>query len=217
MIEKQAKRTINMTVLIGGLEGAVKIEDEGGEAIATRRGLVLHKHNPFMAEGVLIAKTKTKRVTNKRGDMMVMGETGEIVSGVAGFWQAQEVDATQFIKLFVQGVKAFKDLTGSGTKVFEVLYLEMQKNINQDRIFIAYATVDQTTNPMSETTYTRGMRELVAKGFLAASPIQGWFWINPSYMWNGDRLAFVKEWRKKGPKVDPRQRALPLEEVQPVQ
>jgi hypothetical protein len=189
---------------------------EHTEEVTKRRGLVLHKMNPFMERGI-IEKTKTKRVTNKRGDMLVMGETGEIVSGVAGFWQAQEVDATQFIKLFVQGVKAFKDLTGSGTKVFEVLYLEMQKNINQDQVFISYSKVDQDTNPMSETTYTRGMKELVAKEFLAASPIQGWFWINPSYLWNGDRLAFVREYRKKGAKVDPRQQALPLEEVETTQ
>jgi hypothetical protein len=185
---------------------------EHTEEVTKRRGLVLHKMNPFMERGI-IEKTKTKRVTNKRGDMLVMGETGEIVSGVAGFWQAQEVDATQFIKLFVQGVKAFKDLTGSGTKVFEVLYIEMQKNMNKDQVFISYSKVDQTTNPMSETTYTRGMKELVAKEFLAASPVQGWFWINPSYLWNGDRLAFVREYRKKGATVDPRQQALPLEEV----
>jgi hypothetical protein len=201
--ELQAEKGSNM---------AVKQVDSG-EEVTTRRGVALYKLNPFMEGGGIVTKTKTKRITNKRGDMMVMGETGEIVSGVAGFWQAQEVDATQFIKLFVQGVKAFKDLTGSGTKVFEVLYIEMQKNMNKDQVFISYSKVDQTTNPMSETTYTRGMKELVAKEFLAASPVQGWFWINPSYLWNGDRLAFVREYRKKGAAVDPRQQALPLEEV----
>ena len=189
------------------------VEQEGkAVGLTTRRGVVLHKLNPFMEGGGVVTKTKTKRVTNKRGDMMVMGETGEIVAGVAGFWQAQEVDATQFVKLFVQGVKAFKDLTGAGTKVFEVLYLEMQKSMNQDRVFLSFQAVDQTTNLMSEATYTRGMRELVAKGFLAATQVQGWFWINPSYLWNGDRLAFVREYRKKGWKADPRQQDLPLEQ-----
>jgi hypothetical protein len=24
------------------------------------------------------------------------------------------------------------------------------------------------------------------------------FWLNPSFVWNGDRLAFVKEYRKNG-------------------
>jgi hypothetical protein len=49
---------------------------------------------------------------------------------------------------------------------------------------------------MSEATYTRGMRELTEKGFIAATPSQGMFWLNPSFVWNGDRLAFVKEYRK---------------------
>ena len=39
------------------------------------------------------------------------------------------MDSAKFIKLYVNGVKAFKDLKGPGTKVFELLYLEMQRNI----------------------------------------------------------------------------------------
>lgn len=49
---------------------------------------------------------------------------------------------------------------------------------------------------MSEATFNRGMKELVEKGFVAATPSVGWYWINPDYLWNGDRLAFVKEYRK---------------------
>ena len=40
------------------------------------------------------------------------------------------------------------------------------------------------------------MAELTEKGFIAATPVQGWYWLNPSFVWNGDRLAFVKEYRK---------------------
>ncbi len=142
--------------------------------------------------------TKTRRVTNKRGDMMLVSNEGEIVSNVAGFWEAEEVDSTKFVKLFVKGVKALKELTGAGTKVFEVLYLRVQENIGKDQVYMAFAAVDQALTPMSNPTYDRGMRELVEKGFIAATPLQGWFWLNPSYVWNGDRLAFVKEYRKAG-------------------
>lgn len=162
------------------------------ELIQTRRGVAIHTENPFMVD----MKTKTKRVTNKRGDMMLVSNEGEVVTNVAGFWEAEEVDSTKFVKLFVKGVKALTELTAAGTKVFEVLYLRVQDSIGKDKVFMAFATVDQTLTPMSEATYTRGMRELVTKGFIAATPIQGWFWLNPSYVWNGDRLAFVKEYRK---------------------
>jgi hypothetical protein len=162
----------------------------------TRRGVAVYAQNPFMID----MTTKTKRVTNKRGDMMLVSNEGEIVSNVAGFWEAEEVDSTKFVKLFVKGVKALKELTAAGTKVFEVLYLRVQEGIGRDQVLMAFAAVDQALTPMSEATYTRGMRELIEKGFIAASPVQGMFWLNPSFVWNGDRLAFVKEYRKTSDK-----------------
>lgn len=166
--------------------------------LKTRRGVALHDKNPFMPD----VSTRTRRVTNKRGDMMLVNSgTGEVQSTIAGFWESEEVDSTKFVKLFVQGVKALKELTGAGTKVFEFLYLEVQENIGKDKIFMALSDVDQALTPMSEATYTRGMRELIEKGFIAATPTQGWFWLNPSFVWNGDRLAFVKEYRKAGTKA----------------
>lgn len=162
----------------------------------TRRGVTLYEKNPFMVE----LKTRTRRVTNKRGDMMLVStETGEIQSSIAGFWEAEEVDSTKFVKLFVQGVKALRELTNAGTKVFEVLYFRVQEAIGKDQIYIAFNSVDQALTPMSHSTYKRGLSELIEKGFIAAMPSQGLYWLNPSYVWNGDRLAFVKEYRKTTP------------------
>ena len=142
--------------------------------------------------------TKTRRVTNKRGDMMLVNSnTGEIQTQIAGFWEAEEVDSTKFVKLFIRGVKALKELTGAGTKVFEVLYINVQENIGKDRVLMSFAEVDQALTPMSESTFMRGMRELVEKKFIAATPTLGVYWLNPDFVWNGDRLAFVKEYRKK--------------------
>lgn len=142
--------------------------------------------------------TKKKRISNDAGDMLlVRGLTGEVLSEIAGFWHLEEVDNSKFVKLYVNGVKAFKELTGAGTKVFEVLYLEVQKAVSQDKIYMSFGLVDQDTNQMSSATYDRGMRELIAKGFLAPTELIGWFWLNPDYMWNGDRLSFVKSYYKK--------------------
>ena len=159
----------------------------------TRRGVTLYEKNPFMFN----VKSHSKRITNKKGDMMLVSqETGEVQSKIAGFWQSEEVDSTKFVKLFVKGVKALKELTGAGTKIFEVLYLSVQQNIGKDQVFMAFSAVDQVLTPMSEATYTRGMRELIEKDFIAATKVQGWYWLNPDFVWNGDRLAFVKEYRK---------------------
>lgn len=171
-------------------QGTIKMTEQ--KPIATRRGVALYDKNPFLVD----IETKTRKVTNKRGDMMLVSNEGEVVSNVAGFWEAEEVDSTKFVKLFVKGVKALKELTGAGTKVFEVLYLRIQENIGKDQVLMAFAAVDQALTPMSNPTYDRGMRELIEKGFIAATPVQGMYWLNPSFVWNGDRLAFVKEYRK---------------------
>jgi hypothetical protein len=171
-------------------KGTIKMTEE---TTKTRRGVQLYKSNPFMVD----MTTRTRRITNKRGDMMLVNsETGEIGTQIAGFWEAEEVDSTKFIKLFVKGVKALKELSGSGTKVFEFLYLKVQDSIGKDKIYMSFSHVDQALTPMSESTYSRGMRELVAKKFIAPSEDSALFWLNPSYVWNGDRLAFVKEYRK---------------------
>lgn len=183
---KQSQGTIKMTEL--------KSVATELKPVATRRGVALYDKNPFMVE----VQTKTRRVTNKRGDMMlVSSETGEVQTPIAGFWEAEEVDATKFVKLFVKGVKALKELTGAGTKVFEVLYMRVQANTGKDQIYMSFAAVDQALTPMSNPTYDRGMRELIEKEFIAATPMQGVYWLNPSFVWNGDRLAFVKEYHRK--------------------
>jgi hypothetical protein len=162
-----------------------------------RRGLVLHEKNPFMPQ----INVRSKRVTNKRGNMsLVDNDTGITVTSIAGFWEVEEVDGAKFVKLFVNGVKALKDLTSSGTKVFEVLYLRVQSNIQKEQIYMSFSTIDQNITPMSESTYARGMRELIDKGFLAATPHTALYWLNPDFMWNGDRLAFVKQYYKNDEK-----------------
>lgn len=163
----------------------------------SRRGLIKHDHNPFIVATAANTKRGVKRITNKTGNkMMVVSEsTGEIVAP-AGFWQTQEVDKTQFVKLYVNGVKAFKELTGAGTKVFEVLYQRVQEAIGSDSLYLSFVEIDQKATPMSKATFMKGMKELIIKGFIAESMAQNKYYLNPDYMWNGDRLAFVKEYRK---------------------
>lgn len=127
---------------------------------------------------------------------LVDNDTGAIATSIAGFWETEEIDSAKFVKLFINGVKALKELTSAGTKVFEVLYLGVQNNIEKERIYMSFSSVDQDVTPMSESTYMRGMKELINKGFLAATPHVGMYWLNPDFIWNGDRLAFVKQYYK---------------------
>ena len=51
---------------------------------------------------------------------------------------------------------------------------------------------------MSEYTFKRGLRELLDKGFLyPKTPVS--FWVNPALFFKGDRVLFIKEYRRKKP------------------
>jgi len=128
--------------------------------------------------------------------MLVNASTGEVQAPIAGFWEAEEVDSTKFIKLFVNGVKALAELTNAGTRVFELLYIEMQNNIGKDQIYLSYSGLDKNLKAISRSTFSRGVAELIEKKFIAAMPAVGWYWVNPDFIWNGDRLAFVKEFKR---------------------
>jgi len=50
---------------------------------------------------------------------------------------------------------------------------------------------------LNERTFRRGLRELLEKEFLYRSTSDGVFFINITYMFNGDRLGFVRTYHMK--------------------
>ena len=165
----------------------------------SRRGNKKFETSPFLHGVVANTATGTKRVTNRTGDqmMIVNQSTGEIVTPSTGFHHVEHVDKTKFLKLYINGVKAFKELTGAGTKIFELLYLAMQDGIGKDFVFMNFSMYEDL---ISRATYKRGMHELIEKGFIAETTVTSKYFTNPDYLFNGDRLAFVKEYRLGSPK-----------------
>jgi len=173
--------------------------------------------NPFVESGrcdgqVVVVK---KQHTKSQSLMAFSRGTGEVVDQVAtaGFWTETLVDATQFVKLFVGGVRALKDLSPAGTRVFEVLYREVQQNRDALSVSLHFDMADQLTNPMSLATFKRGLKELVAKGFLAASKRTNIYWLNPAYIWNGDRLVIGASYIMQGTKAADGYRARMAEQM----
>lgn len=169
---------------------------ETQEKIKGYRGYPEMASNPFMITSGTRAKKKSFTAPNR--DLSIVNvQSGEIVEQVAGFTSFYEADEGQFLKLYVDGAKAHKDLTSAGTKVFFLLASEMQKNIGKDRVDLSYSMAKLYGVEMSRPTYTRGLRELFEKEFIY--PIAGYtakWWINPNYIFNGSRIEFIKSYRK---------------------
>ena len=66
----------------------------------------------------------------------------------------------------------------------------MREHPGNDKIELSqYMAHDRGLN---QRTFRRGLRELLEKQFLYRSTSDGLFFINIRFMFNGDRLAFVK-------------------------
>jgi hypothetical protein len=59
---------------------------------------------------------------------------------------------------------------------------------------------------MSEKTFQRGLKELLAKRFIAAKDGVS-FWTNPALFFKGDRVLFIKEYRRRVTSQDEKARA----------
>jgi hypothetical protein len=157
-------------------------------------GMQIFRENPWMAE--LNPKTRTKREGTTDKSFLVTNKEGEI-AGVGQFFQMKEVEEAQFVKWYIDGMREHAKLNGAGVKVFELLYKAVRDNPGKDQVDLTFRLMTEAQRQkMSYATYKRGIEELKAKNFIAQMPATGRFWINPHYMWNGDRLQFVKEYRR---------------------
>ena len=85
----------------------------------------------------------------------------------------------------------------------------MQVRVGEDKVMLSYYMASEQIEGLTERTYQRGLRELLSKEFLYRSPSDGVFFVNIRFMFNGDRLAFVKGYHLKGANT---QKELPFEE-----
>src|SRR5215469_10641294 len=186
-----------------------QIAEVPANQITTKRGFPVYRTNPSVPHSNgLPTRTKRINVPGGKGAVIVDNTTGELKGiGGMGFWWEEEVDSTRFVKLFLDGIKQAAGLSKTGIQVFELVYNEMRANPGSDEIKLnQYVARD---HGISDRTYQRGVRELLEKEFLYRSPSDGVFFVNIRFMFNGDRLAFVKSYHLKDAS---RQQELPFAE-----
>lgn len=145
--------------------------------------------------------SKRRYVRSGKSDDLINSTTGEIV-GVATIYQVEERDDAEFVKVFAAGVSASYDLTKTAQRVFQVV-LDQYQRTPMSRGFADYVNllwfddgIEGRDVNMSEKTFQRGLKELLQKRFIA--PKDGVsFWTNPALFFKGDRVLFVKEYRRR--------------------
>lgn len=174
-------------------------------AIATKRGVSIYLENPSVPRKGEIVKSRRTQLGNEERGLVMNESSGQIFgSGTAVAYEWEEVDKERFVKLFLDGLRQASGLSKAGLAIFEIIYNSMRESPGQDTVRLSFLTSD-----LKKTTYYSGLKELLDREFLYRTPYDGTFFVNIRYMFNGDRLAFVKAYQMKGAST---RKELPFEE-----
>lgn len=123
-------------------------------------------------------------------------ETGEELSDTLMLTRKIPRDKGQFIKIFVEGLKATFDLSRRARNAFAMLLQEYQDEarpkMRNDMVIFSYAVAEKRGWTTNQANFRSAMNELCHKKFLC--PVSGtsdWFWTNPTFFHKGDRLVVV--------------------------
>jgi len=164
------------------------------QSVSEKYGIPVYRTNPSIPSKEDISKKRKSKIGNDRKGIIIDDGTGEILgNGAAVVYEWEDVDHERFVKLFLAGVKQVAELSRPGLAVFELVYSGLREAPGQDMVKLAFIETE-----MKRSTFYNGLRELLEKGLLYRSPWDGVFFVNIRYMFNGDRLAFVKAYHLKG-------------------
>lgn len=167
-----------------------------------RRPVPKYKENPFLLHTAEVSMSGFRPVfSNRDGSLQIVNKiTGEL-EGVTGIFAKREVEENEFIKLYAEGVAAVLNMKAPGRKVFQIIYNELvgKKGIGKTKIDLKYEMLeDEVQSKISRATFFNGINENIKAGIIAESLLIGVYFINPAYIFNGNRLAIVKEYIIKG-------------------
>jgi hypothetical protein len=157
--------------------------------------------NPFLGDMVVPVKGRQVKISKLGEDnnILVNQHTGEVHG--THVTTIKRVDSEQFIKLFTANIGLTFDLSAAGIKAFSVLLWSMQKNaLARDQVDLDVFVLNEFCNNhrdrdpplrLSQATFWRGLAELVKAQIIAKTMRQGRYFINPNFVFNGDRVAFT--------------------------
>lgn len=185
-----------------------KLEHKPG-IIREKHGIPVYRTNPSVPDSNEISRAKRVQIGDSHKGFVVDNGTGEILGrGAAYSYEFEEVDKERFVKLYLAGLKQASGLSKAGLAVFEIVYSELRESPGRDQVQLS-----QDESVLAPATFRRGLRELLEKEFLFRSPYDGTFFVNIRFMFNGDRLAFVKGYKLRN--TPPEQGTLALSPSEP--
>lgn len=151
--------------------------------------------NPFMRSTFeLQMKEKSKRIGISNKVMLdeVSGETTNVKMVMS---IQKRVDADKFVKLYIDKVERFLDLSTPGKKVLKYIWGRLKPN--SDELYVNIPDMMEEIGWEQSNQAYRGLMELCNAEVIAKGKNTGFFFINPTIFFNGDRMVLVEEYIKK--------------------
>lgn len=167
-----------------------------------RTNIQKFEENPFLKDVTETTKIGKRKVFGDTKDkfMITNTTTGESVPVPAGIYFNREVDKSEFVKLYAEGAAAIMGLKSPGKKVFQIMYGKLLGEEGKDKteIVLNYDLLDgEIKKWISRPTFFRGITELLKARFLAQTYMAGYYFINPCFIYNGNRLLIAKAYTIK--------------------
>lgn len=161
-----------------------------------KKEIIRHKENPYLKDLELKVRSKQVRVSKlgEKDDVLVNQGTGEVKGTVVSTFK--KVDEEQFLKLFSANIALTFDLKAAGIKAFNVVcWLMQQKAIERDVITIDKYVLEDFNEvhnkKLSRAVLYRGLENLIENKILARARREADYFINPNFIFNGDRIIFA--------------------------
>lgn len=154
-----------------------------------------YSENPFLGSDVLTIPRRKGIYKLGRSDKLIIDEATGEVENVAAIYAYEEKDTEGFKKIFVSGIRSMMEMSATGTKAFAFL-LDCLR-INEATIYINIPKMAESCKWKTTSQCYRGLGELIANQIIAPSTEPNLWFINPKFIFNGDRLLFMKEYRIK--------------------
>ena len=163
---------------------------------------IRYAENPFVDTQPMLFSSKKWQVSRFGKEQGLTIKNLEKSRGGTAFIKYQVVDEAQFIKLFTQNIKLAFELTQAGQKALYIVFWAIQNSRNKDTILLDQYSLEEflTQYPelkVSLPTFWRGISELVKSQILAMAKRKGYYFINPHFAFNGDRVAFATVLERK--------------------
>lgn len=167
------------------------------------KGAVKHTKNPFVEQPYFKMETKRQTIIAGSSNKLIVDADTGVTEGITIMHKFKEVDKNQFVKIYLSEIKSLFELSKAGLKTFA--YVLHCLKINEAEAYINISELMVYCQYKQSNQAYRGLGELMANNIIAMSKRVNIWYVNPNFIFNGDRVAFIRQYKLKEPIREPEQ------------